>query len=317
VTGAIEPMTTGLCTDARFHEHRPPWEHPERPERLDAIERALEASGVTARTVRVEARPATRAELERVHSPAYLDGLERTLANGQTGWLDADTYFSPGTREAALLAAGATVELATRVADGRLANGAAFVRPPGHHATRDRAMGFCLLNNVAVAAAALEAQGKRVAIVDWDVHHGNGSEAIFDEDPQVLYVSTHEWPQYPGTGPAHHTGRGKGLGTKINVPLPRGTQPERYLDAWSRWVQPAVEHFAPEVILVSAGFDAHRDDPIGGLKLDEATYDTVLRKLIAIQPRIALVLEGGYDLGALARSSVRVVRTLLGDPPDA
>jgi acetoin utilization deacetylase AcuC-like enzyme len=310
-------LTTGLCTDPRFHEHRPPWEHPERPERLEAIERALADAGVSARTVQVEPRPATRAELERVHSPAHLDELERTLANGQQGWLDADTYYSPRSWEAALLAAGATVELATRVADGRLSNGGAFVRPPGHHATRDRAMGFCLLNNVAVAAAALEAAGKRVAVIDWDVHHGNGTEAIFDEDPGVLYVSTHEWPQYPGTGPAHHTGRGKGTGTKVNVPLPRGTDPERYLDAWNRWVQPAVESYNPDVILVSAGFDAHDADPIGGLRLVESTYDQVLRKLLAVQPRLAVVLEGGYDLGAIARSSVRVMKTLLGDPPDA
>src|SRR6478735_4169266 len=173
-------------------------------------------------------------------------------------------------------------------------------------------MGFCLINNVAVAAAALRALGKRPAIVDWDVHHGNGTENIFDEDPDVFYVSTHEWPQYPGTGPAHHTGKGRGQGSKVNVPLQRGTDPEHYLDAWKRWVQPAVAQFKPDVILVSAGFDAHLDDPIGGLKLVEDTYDNVLRQLLAVQPRLALVLEGGYHLGAIARSSVRVMRTLLG-----
>jgi acetoin utilization deacetylase AcuC-like enzyme len=310
-------VKTGLCTDERFHRHRPPWEHPERPERLDAIERALDTSGVSARTVKVAARPATRAELERVHDPQFLDELERTLAYGQQGWIDADTYFSPDSWEAALYAAGAATELATQVASGALDNGGAFVRPPGHHATRSRAMGFCLINNVAVAAAALKAQGLRTAIVDWDVHHGNGTENIFDEDPEVFYVSTHEWPQYPGTGPAHHTGVGKGVGTKVNVPLPRGTDGAHYLDAWNRWVQPKVAAWKPDIILLSAGFDAHTRDPIGGLKLDEATYDQVLRQLLDVQPKLALVLEGGYDFVALASSSVRVMKTLLGDAPDA
>jgi acetoin utilization deacetylase AcuC-like enzyme len=305
-------MATGLVTDARFHEHQAPWEHPERPERLDAIERALEKEGLPARMTRVEPRPVTREELVRVHDPEYLDELEREV-KGKSGWLDADTFYSTGTWTAALLAAGATVDLATQIADGKLQNGAAFVRPPGHHATRNQSMGFCLINNVAVAAAALEARGLRPAIVDWDVHHGNGTEMIFDPDPKVLYVSTHEWPQYPGTGPAHHTGVGAGIGTKVNVPLRRGTEPAEYLRAWDQWCQPAIAKFAPDVILISSGFDAHKDDPLGGLKLDEATYDTVLRQLTAIQPRIAIVLEGGYNLDAIARSSVRVVKTLLGD----
>jgi acetoin utilization deacetylase AcuC-like enzyme len=308
-------MKTGLVTDARFHAHAAPplgMPHPERPERLVAIERALDDAGLTARLVRVPARPATREEMVRVHDPAYLDALEREVS-GKSGWLDSDTFFSAGTWSAALLAAGATVELAERVARGELDSGAAFVRPPGHHATRDRAMGFCLINNVAVAAASLQARGLRPAILDWDVHHGNGTEAIFDADPDVLYVSTHEWPQYPGTGPAHHTGTGRGVGTKINVPLRRGTDGTEYLRAYDQWCRPAIEKFRPDFILVSCGFDAHKDDPLGGLNLDEQTYDTVLRHLLSVQPRVALVLEGGYDLGALARSSVRVVRTLLGD----
>ena len=310
-------MTTGLCTDERFRAHVPPWEHPEKPERLAAIERALDEAGLPARMVRVAARPATRVELERVHGRAYLDELEATLANppgNGSGWLDADTYFSRGTWVATLLAAGSTVEVATRVAAGELDNGLALVRPPGHHATGDQAMGFCLINNVAVAAAALEADGKRVAIFDWDVHHGNGTAAIFDANPRVLYVSTHEWPQYPGTGAAHHTGVGAGVGTKVNVPLRKGTDGPAYLEAYDRWVKPAIEAFEPDVILVSAGFDAHRDDPLGGLKLTEETYDTTLRHLLSVQPRLMMVLEGGYDLGAIARSTVRCAKTLLGDP---
>jgi acetoin utilization deacetylase AcuC-like enzyme len=174
-------------------------------------------------------------------------------------------------------------------------------------------MGFCLINNVAVAAAVLHARGKRVAIFDWDVHHGNGTEAIFDEEPDVLYTSTHEWPQYPGTGLADYVGTGRGLGATVNVPLPRGTRPDAYLAAYRARIRPAIAAFAPDVILVSAGFDAHVDDPLGGLKLDDDTYETLTRDMLALCPRTAVILEGGYDLDALASSSVRVVQTLLGD----
>jgi acetoin utilization deacetylase AcuC-like enzyme len=304
---------TGLCTDERFRAHRAPREHPECPERLAAIDAALDDAGLRARCTPVAARPATRAELLLAHAPEYLDALEATLAKGGHGWLDPDTFYSDGTWTAALLAAGATVDLALKVAAGELDNGAAFVRPPGHHATRDRAMGFCLINNVAVAAAVLHARGKRVAIFDWDVHHGNGTEAIFDEEPDVLYTSTHEWPQYPGTGLADYIGTGRGLGATVNVPLPRGTRPDAYLAAYRARIRPAIAAFAPDVILVSAGFDAHVDDPLGGLKLDDDTYETLTRDMLALCPRVAVVLEGGYDLDALASSSVRVVQTLLGD----
>jgi acetoin utilization deacetylase AcuC-like enzyme len=281
---------------------------------LEAIERALDQAGLLSRTIPVAARPATREELVRVHTAEYLDELERVVAPGGSGWLDSDTYYSPGTWTATLLAAGAAVELAQKVYRGELDNGAAFVRPPGHHATRDTAMGFCLINNVAVAAAALRVEGARVAIVDWDVHHGNGTESIFDEDPNVLYVSTHEWPQYPGTGPAAYRGNGAGWGTVVNVPLAAGTDGTRYLAVYDARIRPELEKFRPDAILVSAGFDAHAEDPLGGLKLTEETYATVLRHLFTLTPRVAAVLEGGYHLDALGRSSVRMVQTLLGDP---
>jgi acetoin utilization deacetylase AcuC-like enzyme len=306
-------VRTGLVTDERFRAHEAPREHPERPERLVAIERALADGGLTTRCRAVPARPATRAELELVHRAAYLDSLEETIGHGGSGWLDPDTYFCDGTWSAALYAAGGVLDLARLVAAGELDNGAAFVRPPGHHATADRAMGFCLINHVAVAAAALRADGKRVAIFDWDVHHGNGTEAIFDDVPDVLYLSTHEWPQYPGTGAAEYSGRGRGRGATVNVPLPAGTGPDAYLAAYRGRIRPALTAFAPDVILVSAGFDAHRDDPLGGLGLVDDTYAELTRDLGAISPRRVVVLEGGYDLGAIARSSVRVLQTLLGD----
>jgi acetoin utilization deacetylase AcuC-like enzyme len=304
-------VPTGLVTDARFLAHVAPWEHPERPERLTAIERAIDAAGLRQKTVPVPARPATRAELERAHSARYLDTLEAAIGKGGSGWLDADTYYCEHTWTAALLAAGASLELAEQVSSGKLDNGFAFVRPPGHHALRERAMGFCLINNVAVAAAHLHARGQRVAILDWDVHHGNGTEAIFDEEPEVLYVSTHEWPQYPGTGPALHTGSGRGVGTKLNVPLPARTSGAAYLRAYDTKVKPAIESFRPDFILVSAGFDAHHDDPIGGLQLTEDTYVTVTQHLMSVQPKLAMVLEGGYDLGASARSSVAVLQAMV------
>ena len=306
-------MATGLCTDERFRAHLAPREHPERPERLTAIEGALDKAGLPGRCVRVAARPALRAELERAHSALFLDQLEALVARDASGFIDPDTFYSPGSWEAALLAAGASVELATRVAKGELENGAAFVRPPGHHATRDRAMGFCLLNNVAVAAAALREDGARVAVFDWDVHHGNGTEAIFDEDDQVFYISTHEWPQYPGTGPAHHRGRGRGLGYTLNLPLSAGTDGKRFLELVRGRIVPALAEFRPDVVLISAGFDAHRDDPLGGLALDDETYAETVRELRQVQPKMAAILEGGYDLDAIARCSVRVVQTLLGE----
>jgi acetoin utilization deacetylase AcuC-like enzyme len=306
-------VRTGLVTDARFRSHEAPREHPERPQRLAAIERALDAAGLPPRCRAVPARPASRAELELVHTPAYLDALEATVGHGGRGWLDPDTYFSDGTWTATLLAAGGVLDLARLVAAGELDNGAAFVRPPGHHATADRAMGFCLVNHVAVAAAALSATGRRVAIFDWDVHHGNGTEAIFDENPDILYASTHEWPQYPGTGSSEYSGRARGAGATVNVPLPAGTGPDSYMAAYRGRIRPALADFRPDAILVSAGFDAHVDDPLGGLRLVDDTYAELTRDLGTITPRLIVVLEGGYDLDAIARSSVRVLQTLLGD----
>ena len=317
-------MKLGLCIDARFAEHRPPSvladgshedptqrpSHPEHPGRLVAIERELARRGLDLATHAIAARLATRPELERVHRESYLDALEITISDRGEGWFDPDTYYAPRSFDIARLAAGAAVECALAVVDGVVDAAFALVRPPGHHATADRAMGFCLINNVAVAAAAARARGVRVAIFDWDVHHGNGTESIFYEDPNVLYVSMHEWPQYPGTGARIDAGRGAGVGANLNVPLPSGTTGPEYLAAFRSLVVPALTRFRPGLILVSAGFDAHREDPLGGLALDDDTYRSLTLELLAVQPKLALVLEGGYHLPALARSAALVIETL-------
>jgi acetoin utilization deacetylase AcuC-like enzyme len=318
-------MKVGLAIDPRFRVLVAPPGHPERPERLAAVERALEERGLKARATPVHACMATRAELARVHASSYLDGLERALApeafaagvEDEAAWLDADTYASPRSWEVAQLAAGTAVALARAVAAGELASGAAFVRPPGHHATADRAMGFCLLNNVAVAAGALLDEGLRVAVVDFDVHHGNGTQAIFYEEPRVLYLSTHQWPLYPGTGAVDERGAGAGRGATVNVPLPAGAGDGALLAACDEVLVPALERFAPDVVLASAGFDAHRDDPLAALEVSAHGYACITRRLQRVAAgRLAAVLEGGYHLEALGASAAALVAALLGDPVD-
>jgi acetoin utilization deacetylase AcuC-like enzyme len=316
---ADQPTThqrVAVVTDDVFAEHVPPGFHPERPERLAAALR-----GVAARrgpSVHVPARPASREELAAVHDPAYLDALERAFARGQ-GFLDADTYFSAGTHEAAWRAAGGACALVDALIDGVAPIGALLARPPGHHATADRAMGFCILNNIAVAAAHARARGlERVAIVDWDVHHGNGTQAVFERDPSVLFVSLHQWPLYPGTGAAGETGAGEGRGTTVNVPLPAGSDGRTYAAAFEQLVLPVVSEFRPELMLISAGFDAHVRDPLGSMRLDDGAFAWMASRLRALADataggRIAMALEGGYDLRALEGGMAATLRGLSGD----
>lgn len=309
-------MATYLCTDDVFLGHRPLGEHPERPERLARILAAIESSELRGRLRRLPIRPATNAELARVHSDEYLWSLEKRMGPGQktaSGWLDPDTYFGPGSWDAVLRAAGCAVDLSLKLLEGTSDNGFALVRPPGHHATRDRAMGFCLINNVAVAAAAARAQGARVSIVDWDVHHGNGTADIFATDRNVQLISTHQFPFYPGTGLTAETGTGLAAGSKINIPLPQGAAGTDYLLAFRKIVLPALRRFSPDLVLVSAGFDAHARDPLAGMSLVEADYAELTHLLLSVQPRLGLVLEGGYHLDALASSVLAVLRVLI-DP---
>jgi acetoin utilization deacetylase AcuC-like enzyme len=305
-------MPATIVRDARFLEHAPSEFHPESPERLRGIDRALaESPGIV--LTEVPARFATREEVERAHSKAYLDFLESK--RGRAVSLDPDTATSPGSVDAAFLAAGATIELFTRIAKKECAPGIALVRPPGHHALPDRAMGFCLLNNVAIAAHALLASGlaQRIAIYDWDVHHGNGTQDMFWEDPRVLYMSTHQWPFYPGTGDRDERGGGRAEGATLNLPLPAGTGDALMIEATERVLIPATKTFAPDVILISAGFDPFIEDPLGGFAVTiDGFRQIAARWRDAAEEicggRIAGVLEGGYHIEGLG-AAVRAVLT--------
>jgi len=300
-----------LLTDPRTDAHASPG-HPERPARREAAAAGVrDAAG--GRLVEQIAEPATDADVTRVHDPEYVAALSDAEARGG-GWLDPDTYLVPGSMEAARLAAGATIHAALAAAVGDAEVAFAAVRPPGHHARRDLGSGFCLLNHVAIAVEALRGAGaaRRVAIVDWDVHHGDGTEAIFVGDPDLIYTSTHQYPFYPGTGAAHDDGGG----IARNRPLSAGEGDEAFVSAWRDELLPAIEAFAPEAILVSAGYDAHAADPLAQLAVTEPGFEEVARLLGSTAsrlglPGVALTLEGGYDLDALRASVAATVRGLI------
>src|SRR5262245_37091874 len=292
---------TGIVLDPRMLAHDPGFGHPERPDRLRVL---LDRFGEAGDLVHLGARAATEEEIARVHAPELLMLAAATARRPRT-LLDADTATSPGSYDAARLAAGAVLTLCEAILAGEVANGFALVRPPGHHAERDRAMGFCLFNNVAIAAAWLRRHGVgRVAIVDWDLHHGNGTQHVFEHDPDVLYVSTHQYPYYPGTGAAEEVGRGAGAGRTLNLPFPAGFGDAEYAHAFSEVVLPILRQFAPDFVLVSAGFDADHRDPLGGMAVTPAGFTAMARACVDLAGecaggRIAAVLEGGYDLDAI------------------
>jgi acetoin utilization deacetylase AcuC-like enzyme len=295
-------MSLSLIFSAEFLNHRTPPGHPERVERGQVMQKVVE-SWKQHGGLALEPRPATRAELLRVHSERHLAALDQTA--GRAVSLDPDTATSPESRDVALLAAGAAVGGVDAIVQSRAMRVLALVRPPGHHAERERAMGFCLYNNVAVAAAhALSLGMERVVIIDYDVHHGNGTQWIFYDDPRVLYISTHQYPFYPGTGAADEVGRGRGAGFTLNVPMEAGATDGDYRGVFSALVTPVIDQFKPELVMISAGFDAHERDPLARMRLSTPGYALLTKALCDAADRhchgrVVAVSEGGYDLVAL------------------
>lgn len=313
-----------LLYDPAVLEHRPPDGHPERPARVEAVVSRLKETGLWERLLHLPVVPATRAQLERVHTPKYLDQVERMIAAGGGPLDNRDTFASPGSWQAATAGAGAAIGAVDAALTGQAQAAFALVRPPGHHAPPGHAMGFCILNNAAVAAAhAIEQHGlSRVLLVDFDVHHGNGTQDCFYSSPQVLYVSTHQSPAYPFTGAAEEIGTGAGVGCTVNIPLPPDVGEAGFLQAFDQVLRPVAGRFGPEMVLVSAGYDAHWRNTgyVQGIR-----ERLTVRGLAALSQhlqeiadthcpgRLVGVLEGGYDLDALAYGVIATLRTWLGD----
>ena len=306
-----------LITSPRFADHLTPPGHPERVERFEVMQ--VVASEFKSRGGRiVEPRRASDDEITRIHDQAYLAQIKET--DGRALALDADTFTSPRTYEVARLGAGAAVVAVDLVLGARPgARALALVRPPGHHAERGRAMGFCFFNNIAIAAAHARARGlQRVAIVDYDVHHGNGTQWSFYSDPTVLFISSHQYPYYPGTGAAGDIGRDAGQGFTINLPLAAGATDADYERAYMKVALPILTRFRPELILISAGFDAHMDDPLAGMRVTSSYFGRLTSAVVKVaeeccQGRVVAVTEGGYDLAALAESLRETIRALEGE----
>ena len=302
--------------------HAPPFEHPESPERLVAIDERLRAAGLRERLLLLAPDYAPPEDVLAVHGREYLDRLESACRRGDMTLDAEDTYLNRHSHTVALLSAGGAIAGAKAVADGAADRAFCAIRPPGHHAGRDAGMGFCLINNVAVAAKYLQARhgvGK-ILIVDWDVHHGNGTQNIFLEDPSVFFFSVHEHPTflYPGTGRRWEIGKGKGEGATLNAPMAPGAGDDEYRATFEQMLTPAAERFRPEIILVSAGFDAHRDDPLADIELSDEGFRFMTRRVAELSDalcggKLVAVLEGGYEIGSLTCCIEIHIRELLGE----
>lgn len=299
-------MTTGISYDPAFLRHHTGQGHPERAARLTSTWDHLQTQPWFAKLSRVPARAARTEDLLTVHSHEYLERARETCASGVPFLDSMDVSICPESFEIALIAAGTPIALADEVATGRLRNGFALLRPPGHHAEHEMALGFCLFNNVAVLARYLQTQHgvDKVLILDWDVHHGNGTQHTFEEDPSVLYVSTHQYPFYPGTGAAYEEGSGRGHGATLNCPMPAGSTDSDYERAFMDRILPKIDRFRPEFVIISAGFDAHRDDPLAEICLSTEFFGWMTERLMEMADRhaggrIVSVLEGGYNLEKL------------------
>jgi len=299
----------GYIYDDVFLLHEMPEGHPESKERLLVISKAVRTSSISSKLIHLKPRKADRGDILKVHTSAYFDKIMKF-----TGYFDADTYVSGGSAEAALFAAGAVIEAIAECKQGRINRAFCAVRPPGHHAEADRAMGFCIFNNVAIGARYAQSAGyKKIFIIDFDVHHGNGTQHIFEEDDTVFYFSTHQYPHYPGTGADSEKGKGKGKGFTYNIPMPYGAEDKDFFTAYHDVLPALVSNFKPDIILVSAGYDLHAKDPLAGLKVTNEGIRNILRGILSCAKDVPCIfsLEGGYNLTALSESVLITLEELL------
>lgn len=316
---SLSHMSTGIVFHSDYLKHEAGDFHPESPDRLRSVISFIEESRRLDSLVKIEPERANRKWIEYVHPPHYVDIIQEAAGRAPVA-LDLDTHVCAASYDVALLAAGGLCRACDAVIAGQATNAFCASRPPGHHAEREHAMGFCLFNHIAVAARYLQRNHglNRVLIIDWDVHHGNGTQNLFENDPRVFYFSIHQWPHYPGTGSADQTGRGEGKGATLNVPMAAGAGDVEYIAAFTDKLVPAAHRFQPDFVLVSAGFDAHRDDPLASIVVTEdgfAEMTRIVRQLARelCHDRLVSLLEGGYDLDALARSVDRHLEEMESD----
>ena len=312
----INTIPTGIVYDERYLNHKT-GNHPECPERLVAIYKYLKEKGILKETIRIDPKPAPLDVIEYIHRKEYIETVKKLSAEGG-GMLDMDTVVSRETFDIALLAVGGVLSAIDAIIDGTVRNGLCLIRPPGHHAMPEMGMGFCIFNNIAIGARYIQKKYKmrKVVIIDWDVHHGNGTQAVFYDDPTVFYFSTHQFPHYPGTGNSDEVGLEKGKGYTMNAPLELGANITVFKDVFKERFLPEIKTFKPDFILISSGFDAHKDDPLAGLNLREEDYNLLTRMVVSLaneicDGRIVSTLEGGYNLNALKLSVYEHLRGLM------